>query len=269
MRPDYEHELELARSELQAAQAELDELEEQIHSFEAQVDSYLGGLLDQLGSVNIEINALNEALHQIREQNLYGKDRIRNLGGTNPSSSQFHWDDIPVTAGFLNQPIPDVTESTAPPSALPDIKHLYRLLARRYHPDLARSEAERQNQNEMMVEINQYYRENNLEKLMDLAGMEAPFYLRINKTDKSKQPSPALSDLERIRLELTKVEGQIARLAKLPSVKLSLDVKLARLQGRDLLAEMATNLKRKLERRLAERDYLRAQIHASGEFPID
>ena len=269
MRRDYEYELELARIELQAAQAELGEMVEQIHSFEAQVDGYVGSLLDQLGGLNIEIDALNEKLHQIREQQLFGKDRIRNLIGTTPSSSSFHWDDIPVTAGFLNQPISDIPESSAPASAIPDIKHLYRLLARRYHPDLARSESERRNQNEMMVEINQYYRENNLEKLMDLAGMEVPFYVRIKQADKSKQPTPAMSELERIRLELEKVQAQIARLTNLPSVKLSLDVKLARLQGRDLLAEMAADLKRKLERRLAERDYLRAQVHASGEFPID
>lgn len=268
MRPRFEHELELARRELEAAQAELDELKGQIQSFEAKVNVHLGGLLDQLVGINIEISTLNEALHQIREQHLFGRDRIRNLGATTHSSSPLRWEDIPLTVGFLHQPDPELTEdSTSTP--LPDIKRLYRLLARRYHPDLARSETERRGQNEMMVEINQYYREENLEKLMDLAGMEVPFYLKIKRADKLSKHQPPLSELENLQLELQQVKARIAHLAKLPSVKLSLDVKLAGMQGRDLLAEMAVELKRKLDRRRAERDYLRAQVHASGESSID
>jgi hypothetical protein len=46
-------------------------------------------------------------------------------------------------------------------------------------------------------------------------------------------------------------------------VKLSLDVKLARHQGRDLLGEMQAELQYKVARKLAERDYLRSQISAS------
>ncbi len=47
-------------------------------------------------------------------------------------------------------------------------------------------------------------------------------------------------------------------------VKLSLDVKLARYARRDLLGEMAGELQYKLARKMAERDYLRAQIRTSS-----
>jgi hypothetical protein len=62
------------------------------------------------------------------------------------------------------------------------------------------------------------------------------------------------------------VRQEIARLSNLPIVRLSLEVKLKRHQGRDLLHEMASELSYKVARKTAERDYLQAQIKVSGEF---
>ena len=44
-------------------------------------------------------------------------------------------------------------------------------------------------------------------------------------------------------------------------VDLALRVKLAQREGRDLLAEMAAELERKIARKMAERDMLRAQFN--------
>jgi hypothetical protein len=63
--------------------------------------------------------------------------------------------------------------------------------------------------------------------------------------------------------KLGELRQQINRLSSLPIVKLSLDVKLARHQGRDLLREMEAELQFKVARKLAERDYLRSQIAAN------
>jgi len=267
MNHGYEQELQQARKELEKSQAELEALQKEIHAFEEQVDSHLGSLLDHLSRINSEIFSLNDTLHQIREQRLYGKDRIRNLGATTLPSRPNPLDGAPILADLQSQLFPAAGESSAQAnsSRLPDIRQLYRQLARQYHPDLARSDLERLHLNDMMVEINQFYREENKEKLMELAGIEIPFYLRINQVDKTDQRREPLSELEQVQLELEQVQAQITRLSRLPSVKLSLEVKLTRMQGRDLLSEMAIDLKHRLERRLAERDYLRAQVHSSGD----
>lgn len=266
-----ENELKQSRNELQAAQAELKELRQQIQSFEARVDARLGDLLDQLIAIRSEISSLNETLQQIREQHLFGKDRISYLGAAPPILRPSRWEESAQIEKLHQQAVPVVDEDTseAQNSQLPDIKQLYRLLARRFHPDLARSDSERLELNDRMVEINQFYREENLIKLMDLAGMEVPFYLRINQPHKTEQHRIQLSELDRVQLELREVQRQITRLSSLPVVQLSLDVKLAQLQGRDLLAEMAVDLKHKLDRKLAERDYLRAEILASDDFDAD
>ena len=266
-----EHELKQSREELQAAHAELKELRQQIQSFEARVDARLGNLLDQLTAIRLEISSLNEALQQIREQRMFGKDRIRYLGAAPPILRPSRWEEPAQIETLHHQAVPsvDVASSEAQNSPLPDIKQLYRLLARRFHPDLARSDSERLALNDRMVEINQFYREENLIKLMDLAEMEVPFYLRINPPDKTEQHRKQLSELERVQLELREIQQQITRLSSLPVVQLSLDVKLSQLQGCDLLAEMAVDLKHKLDRKLAERDYLRAEVLASDDIDAD
>jgi hypothetical protein len=73
-----------------------------------------------------------------------------------------------------------------------------------------------------------------------------------------------LTELEQTERKLKAVRQQIIHLSSLPIVKLSLDVKLARHQGRDLLSEMSAELHYKVKRKMAERDYLRAQIDTSN-----
>jgi hypothetical protein len=73
----------------------------------------------------------------------------------------------------------------------------------------------------------------------------------------------SLTEAEQIELKLKAVRQQITRLSDLPIVRLSLEVKLARHQGRDLLHEMAAELRFKVARKIAERDYLQSQIFIS------
>jgi hypothetical protein len=151
---------------------------------------------------------------------------------------------------------------------IPDIKALYRKLARRYHPDLARSDADRVQSNAQMAEINQAYNAGDLPTLMRLDGMTIPYGVDINQPplQSAGHHKKSLTEAEQIELKLKGIRGQIARLSSLPIVRLSLEVKLARHQGRDLMHEMATELRYKVARKTAERDYLKAQIRVSGEF---
>jgi hypothetical protein len=58
-----------------------------------------------------------------------------------------------------------------------------------------------------------------------------------------------------------------------PSVELSLEVKLARRRGRDILKELAADVEKKVARKTVERDMLKAQFDQLGPeqgfIPID
>lgn len=265
-----ERALNAAKIDLEYAESELDELKHQLRSFEARVDDRLGGLLDQLTELNAETATLDEDLRSIRDAQLFGTDLMQYLeGAPRPVRSQ-----NPVDLPPLNLPRrrtgqhADSSPNTFPTVQVPDIKVLYRKLARRYHPDLARNDADRILSNEQMKGINQAYAAGDMPTLMRLAGI-----IVLNSVDNQQLFRPEtnrdepLSELERINRKLHEVRHQISRLSSLPIVKLSLDVKLARHQGRDLLTEMVTELQYKLARKMAERDYLRAQINASRPPP--
>jgi hypothetical protein len=151
---------------------------------------------------------------------------------------------------------------------IPDIKMLYRKLARRFHPDLARNAADRTQSNRQMAEINQAYSAGDLPTLLRLAGMDIPYGVDISQQNLHPDylHDRSLTEAEKLELQIKAVRQRITRLSDLPLVRLSLEVKLARHQGRDLLHEMATELRYKVRRKTAERDYLQAQIKASGYY---
>jgi len=257
--------LQAYKIELQTAEVELDELNQQLRSFEAKVDAQLGSLLDQLSELNAETIALDQKLRHIREERLFGTDLMHYLDGAPRPARPLNLTDLPppglpprnATSTAVDRPF------TAP--QIQDIKVLYRRLARRYHPDLARSDADRSMSNDQMKEINRAYTAGDLHALMRLAGMSIPFGVDLGQPPLYPRdlPNEPLTELEQTERKLKAVRQQIIRLSSLPIVKLSLDVKLARHQGRDLLREMAAELHYKVRRKMAERDYLRSQIKAS------
>jgi hypothetical protein len=269
MRPTGIDNLNRARRELQDSQAELEELEKQMHLFEAVVDARLGSLLDQLIDLNAETASLNEEIRRIREQRLFGGELMSYAEGAPRPARPPNLKDLPP----LSLPQRDTLHATssdatlAPGVEIPDIKTLYRKLARRYHPDLARNDADRAQSNSQMAEINAAYYSGDLPALMSIAGMTIPYGVNLTQPPIKANISPnvQVTEAEQLEAKLREVRSQIARLGSLPLVKLSLEVKLARHQGRDLLHEMAAELRYKVARKTAERDYLQSQIATSSQ----
>jgi hypothetical protein len=266
-----QNELQLSRQQLLEAEAELKELEQQIASFEAQVDARLGVLLDQLSELNAETMHLDEQLRKIRERRLFGAELMHYTDGAPRLAPAARLNDLPPMGLAGRDAIHQAADATSPGVDIPDIKVLYRKLARRYHPDLARSDADRVQSNHQMAEINQAYNAEDLPTLMRLAGMSIPYGVNIPQSSIQRKPNnnELLTETEQVERKLRDVRQEIARLSSLPIVRLSLEVKLKRHLGRDLLHEMATELRYKVARKTAERDYLKAQIQVSGEFNAD
>jgi hypothetical protein len=261
-------EIQAKRAQLQSAQSELQELEDQIRTFEATVDDRLGNLLDLLSELKAETDELDAKLRNIRERRLFGEDLIRYLDGAPRSARPPNLKDLPPMILTRHNSDHKVVENTSSnqEQQIPDIRVLYRKLARRYHPDLARSDADRAMSNEQMAEINQAYQAGDIPTLMRLAGVSLPYGVNLPQPPVQfvGHPIAPMTEQDQLDLHIKTVRQEIARLSRLPIVKLSLDVKLARHQRRDLLGEMAYDLQRKVGRKIAERDYLQAQIKASG-----
>lgn len=244
-----------AREALSAAEAELAALQSELEQFEKQIESLLGPLLDQLSTLDAEVKLLTSRLIDLRESRLFG-DRRASYSGPyfahlpDPTLADV---DKQFTRPSDAEAVSERSPTPSDPQA--ELKKLYRRLARRYHPDLARNDSERAQNTEQMTAINQAYAIGDLGSLRRLAGIYVtdaiPDYLH---------PTQHHTELERLQTRLRQVQEQIKHLEGLPIIKLSMEAKLARRQGRSLLSEMANDLRRKLARKTAERDYLRSQL---------
>lgn len=243
--------LERARTDLIEAEAELaDELVD-IEAFEFEFEAHVGHLLEQLSRVEAEVNDYLARIKRMRNERTFGTpyesadEQYRRVWRRRPSTN-------------TNPP-----PKQPPPATQAQIKKLYRQLARRFHPDLAVDESDRVYRTDKMAAINDAYKARSMVELMALAEE-----LEERETVVSQPASPPDADmaqalqeeLDRCRRRLRQIDNELRNLHNRPIVDLALEVKLARRQGRDLLAEMAADLEQRIARKTAERDMLKAQF---------
>jgi hypothetical protein len=257
MRPPPASDLYRLRLDVQNAELELAELTAGLRAFEAEVDARLGSLLDQLSAVEAEVLELSEAAQRIRDQRLYGEKRFTYFDGARPTQRPER-EYIPHSDAFGETPPAAAEPGPELPGEPGEIKALYRQLARATDRP---GEADRQ-QRRLVAEINQAYAAGDLAALRLLAGLEPP--PPAGGLFAPARPSPPLTEPERLQRRLDEVRQRLAGLSNHPSVQLSLEVKLARRRGHDLLAEMAEICSASWHK-IAQRDYLRSQVEASDE----
>ena len=115
-------------------------------------------------------------------------------------------------AVFESDPYSDVPKQK---ETTPEAKSLYRSLARRFHPDLAETEEARDARTEVMAEINQAYRDQDIDKLLEI------------------QDRPDITDPERETLGETLIR-LIRRVAQLRRLVKDAEQRLTEHQGSDL-----------------------------------
>ena len=128
----------------------------------------------------------------------------------------------------------------APDAGADEIKRAYRQLARRYHPDFAQDDADRDKRTRLMTLINEAYDRRDPSALRALAdlGEDAPpdVPLTILQTDHLRHRR------DNLRQRIAALEAERAHLLNRELMKLKVDEKIARLKGRNLLAELAASL---------------------------
>jgi hypothetical protein len=243
-----------AQNQLIEAEAELADRLAEINAFEREFEARVGHLLDKLEHLEREIERYNERIQIARNK--------ARLGYAHISVEQQYrraWQ-APRTAAPTPPPEP------VSPASEAVIKRLYRQLARRFHPDLAQGEADRAYRTQKMTAINDAYAARSLVELLALAQeIDTIKTGRDHSGQNEAQLIEALqAELRRCQRRLREIEQELRRLPHRPSVELSLEVKAARRWGRDILAEMAAELERKLARKIVERDMLKAQFDQLG-----
>lgn len=249
------HQLHQVQAEINAAETELVRLEEDLRAFEYDFEANVGYLLEILSRLEEEVNDYLQQIKIMRTEQTFGE-------GYRTVEDQYH-----ATWNIPRQETPAKQPPKPPPLTAAQLKKLYRQLARRYHPDLAVDEADRAYRTGKMSAINDAYKAGSLVEMMALAeetGSVASVGVRSTAVPPPQTETDLVQtltqELENRRRHLFRVQDALRNFPNQPMVELALEVRFARQQGRDLLAEMAAETQRKIARKEVERDMIKSQF---------
>jgi hypothetical protein len=145
----------------------------------------------------------------------------------------------------------------------PELKGLYRDVAKRVHPDLATDDADRRRREQWMTDANLAFRRGDAAALRRILE-------EYESSPQSVKGTGLVADLERVtrqikqvRNRLAQIEVEITSLCDSDIARLKAKAEVALTQGRDLLAEMAKDVKSRVE--LARRRF--ESLSARGVTP--
>ncbi len=252
-------EIEQKREFVARLEQERTDLQLEIAAFEVTYNAEVKPLQDELDAINLHIQEyeLRNELLRFRgsrlsavqleaevELRLRGQHTQATSSDTPPPHARQRWENAPPS------PEPDIVTKAK-------LKSLYRELAKRFHPDLATNDPEREAHGARMAEINDAYARSDLEALRRAAALP-------RESDVRASLPPTLAELlaERDRLDalIIRLRQDIAELNRDPLMLLKIDTTLARHSRRDLLAEMATNVHIKIVERRGELNRLIAEF---------
>lgn len=244
-----------SRRMLQDAESELEERRAELRALETKIRRRLGNYVDRLAELEEEITRFSESLSRkispmdVNSGYLPVEEQYRLRWETAPAPDMVRRE-VKSTGEYF-----DFTDEK-------QVKRLYRLLARQYHPDLARDSSEIEYRTRKMTDLNKAYASRSL---LELASLASESDLSLEQDASVVGPlddiRAALNrELAQIQASRMRVESELKDLQNSPILALSLESKLAQRSGRDLLGEVILNLKQKIVVKQRERDQLKHRL---------
>jgi hypothetical protein len=240
------------REQLASTRALLAERELQLADLRTLLKTFKGRYLRQVGVLYADLDDWEARIAE-REVSLYDSATARDRAAeARRRATETH------DAAFADAHDAEEIDPT------PDLKRLFREVAKRIHPDFARDAEDAAHCTRLMARANQAYSRGDTETLqrilddhhetLDIDGEDtAAELLRI-----ARQIQHAIRDIAAIDLELaTLPTSEIAQLKH--------DADIAALEGRDLLTELATSIRERIAEAQRRHEFLDRQIFAYGK----
>lgn len=244
------------RPRLIEAEAELSDRLAAISAFEFKLRSRIARLTDKLDKLDAEIAELKRKMRWLGEGWQTDPENEAAAWASGKSASE--------TGDYRYREVSNEPRQVLAEKEKASLKQLYRQLARRFHPDMAIDEADRDYRTQMMMAINAAYAAGDLEKLeLLLLEPDAPHTIMIQSEE--EQLDLLVRELTRVQNRLQEIEDELARLDKHKSAVMMRREEEAARKGRDWFAEVETQLREDIAKRQIERDVLETQLASMAE----
>lgn len=240
--------------EITALEQQCDDLKAELSEFEACFNDLIKPLSDQIDAVKSALDTLRDL--QFKQQMGESISIASFLRGASTEEAPYippHERDFAIPEAIDR---PQKRENKS-------IKALYRQLARQYHPDLAKDEADRERRTKIMSLINTAYQNEDFESLRALDGAHPE-----QKTEAfSSQISLDMMVLRQLQAQSHDLAVQIRHLKEElhelrfgHMMELKLEASIAKAKGTDFLAELADDMEAAYWRYVQELDILRQEV---------
>jgi DnaJ-like protein len=258
---DIEEQLANLRLKILGQEKELTSLEQECNELEADMADFEERYNKIVKPIANQIEAAKSAVEKLRDLQL-----MQQMGEKLNVESLWHSETKTQATDEYPLPYDEILPSAekAKGSRHSRIKKLYRQLARRYHPDLAKDEEERERRTKIMSLINTAYQEEDIESLEALN--EATPRQQSEAID--SQTPLAIMLLRRlqqqfydfaVRIRDLKVHRHNLRYG--PMMELKLEESLAQARGEDLLTSLAEDMQQEYWAYVKELDELRQLVN--------
>ncbi len=215
------------RRKLADKELELSTENAQLHLFERRYQSVVGQMYAELDQVKAQVLGLASKIFpkadNFREEAESAREQAREFHEESPEEKK--------------------PKEFNPPE---NLKKLFRRVAKRIHPDLASSAAERERRHELMAKLNQAYDgldEEVIRSILMEWEAEEPAH---DKLELGEQLVRVVSQVAQVRKRLYEISDELEDLTLTEMFQLKKNIESAELEGRDLLQEIADDLEEKI-----------------------
>jgi len=233
-RSQAEEELAARVEELKALQAELAEQELSLTTLLAELAVFQARYLREVGSLYAELDEWSAKIAELLAQ----RDGTRQ---TRSAASEAR-EQAERSAGAVR------TETTQPPEfkSSVSIKRLYREVARMVHPDLATDDIDRARRERLMADANAAYQRGDVEALKRILDDYESNHETTPLKNFAVELERVMRLIRQVRSRLSQIEQQLTAFHSSRLADLKARTEAARIEGRDLLAEMAADLRKRI-----------------------
>ncbi|MBP6016710.1 MAG: hypothetical protein KA586_08315 [Candidatus Promineofilum sp.] len=248
--------LDALRPQLIDAEAQLAERLAAISAFEYRLRARLEKLSQRLDALQAEIDGVRRELRRYQSGELLWDDDIPTDG---QAEEAWRFEESAASSGsYRYRSRSEMPRPALEGTRLAALKQLYRRLARRFHPDLVLDEADRAYRTDMMMAINAAYAAGDLEALETLAG--EPDTVSYTPQTLEELAAALQREVDHCRRRLAEIASEMSTLEKHNSARLMKRAETAAAAGRDLLSDLAADLRRRVSEKMVERDVLETQL---------
>jgi len=233
--PAEEQELAKKRQELAILQAELTDRELLLTNLRAELAAFEGRYLREVGLLYAE---LDEWKAKIAEYSAKTEDTEEARAAASEARAQA--EESYAAAHGDAAKAEDFSSS-------PELKKLFKDVVNQIHPDRAADDADRALRNRLMAEANAAYKRQDADTLRRILEEYKSSPESVKGDGATADLQRVLRQIERISRRLAAIEAEVARLNSSEIAMLMAKVQTANSKGRNLLAEMAKDVQRRIQ----------------------